>query len=75
MIRYRLRCAEGHAFDHWFDNAAACDAELEARAVACPECSGTAVAKAIMAPSVAKAAQPQTPCGKPVCACGCPALE
>ncbi len=75
MIRYRLRCAEGHAFDHWFDNAAACDAELAAAAVPCPECGNTAVAKAIMAPAVGKTASPATPCGRPVCDCGCPALD
>jgi len=75
MIRYRLRCANGHAFDSWFRNADACDAELAAAEVACPECGDTGVSKAIMAPAVGKTAQPVTPCGKPVCACGCPALD
>jgi len=75
MIRYRLRCAEGHAFDEWFQNAAACDTQLGEAGIACPECGSTNVAKGIMAPNVAKPAAPATPCGQPVCACGCPALD
>jgi hypothetical protein len=77
MIRYRLRCADGHAFDHWFANADACDAELAAAAIPCPECGSTAVTKAIMAPAVGKKAAPLPPCGKPSCGCGCgcPALD
>jgi hypothetical protein len=43
--------------------------------IACPECGSTNVAKGIMAPNVAKPAAPATPCGQPVCACGCPALD
>lgn len=75
MIRYRLRCSEGHAFDAWFTNSETCDTDLSAGSVACPECGGTEVAKAIMAPAVAKAAPAPTPCGRPECACGCPGLD
>ncbi|MBN2752499.1 MAG: DUF1178 family protein [Rhodospirillaceae bacterium] len=75
MIHYRLRCANGHTFDSWFQSGEACVAELDAAKMACPECGDTQIAKAIMAPAVGKSATPATPCGKPVCACGCPALD
>lgn len=54
MIRYALRCACGHAFDAWFNSAAAYD-EQEARSlVECPLCGGSEVAKAPMAPAIGK---------------------
>ena len=53
MIRYALRCAEGHDFDSWFANAAAFD-DLKARGLlACAVCGGAGVEKALMAPRVA----------------------
>lgn len=75
MIRYRLRCAHGHSFDEWFANAAECTEKLAAAGIACPECGDTDVAKAIMAPAVAKPAAVTTPCGRPMCAGGCAALD
>ena len=55
MIRYALRCAEGHDFDSWFANAAAFD-DLKARGLlACAVCGGAGVEKALMAPRVAVA--------------------
>lgn len=53
MIRYALRCMCGAAFEAWFKNSAACDAQLESGAVLCPTCGGAEVSKAIMAPSIA----------------------
>ncbi|MGQ0564296.1 MAG: DUF1178 family protein [Gemmobacter sp.] len=53
MIRYALRCDKDHAFDSWFRSAADFDALVGAGRVACPDCGGTGVAKALMAPSVA----------------------
>ncbi len=52
MIRYSLRCTEGHAFDGWFRDSAAFDAQAAAHQLACPQCGATDVAKALMAPSV-----------------------
>ena len=52
MIRYHLRCAEGHAFDSWFADAAAFDALRSRRLVSCAECGSEEVEKALMAPSV-----------------------
>jgi len=52
MIRYALRCARGHGFDSWFASAEAFDRLSSARRVACPECGGSDVEKALMAPKV-----------------------
>lgn len=52
MIRYSLRCEQGHGFESWFQNADAFDRLREARHVSCPECGGTDIEKAIMAPRV-----------------------
>ena len=64
MIRYHLRCAEGHAFESWFADAAAFDA-LQARGmVTCAECGSGQVDKALMAPRVRSArgaAKPEVP--------------
>ena len=50
MIRYDLRCAGGHAFDGWFRDSAAYDAQAAAGDVACPMCGDTAVDKQLMTP-------------------------
>ena len=53
MIRYTLRCAEGHQFDSWFQSAEAFEA-LEGRGMlSCSVCGGSKVEKAMMAPGVA----------------------
>lgn len=53
MIRFSLRCAEGHGFDSWFASAAAFDALAAAGRLECAVCGGTQVDKAPMAPAVA----------------------
>ncbi len=78
MIRYRLRCENGHTFDHWFQSGATYAQELVDDAVTCPECGSRDLKKAIMAPSVAAASNsaPPPPCGKvSPCAGGCPAMQ
>ena len=52
MIRYALKCAEGHGFESWFQSAAAYDKLVEANMVACTQCGSTQVEKALMAPRV-----------------------
>ena len=52
MIRYALKCSEGHQFESWFQNAAAFDALVAAGHVACPDCGRTEVQKSLMAPDV-----------------------
>ena len=52
MIRYALRCADGHAFEAWFQSGDAFDALQRAGHVACAVCGGTSVEKALMAPKL-----------------------
>ena len=52
MIRYALKCAEGHAFDSWFASVEAYDTLRAAQHVVCPECGNSDVEKALMAPKV-----------------------
>ena len=64
MIQYALKCADGHAFDSWFQSAAAYDKLAAAGMVSCAVCGGTKVEKAIMTPRVRparKAAAPDHP--------------
>jgi hypothetical protein len=63
MIRYSLRCAHGHAFESWFQSAAAFDTLTARQAVTCIECGTAQVEKSLMAPSVATAAQLHQPKG------------
>ncbi|MGY6410476.1 MAG: DUF1178 family protein [Alkalilacustris sp.] len=52
MIRYSLRCPNGHGFDSWFGSAGDYDRLTAAGQIACPDCGAGNVAKAPMAPSV-----------------------
>lgn len=52
MIQYALKCADGHAFDSWFQSAAAFDKLVSAGMVTCVVCGGAKVEKAIMTPRV-----------------------
>ena len=52
MIRYALKCAEGHGFESWFQSAEAYEKLRGAGLVACTECGSTSVEKALMAPRV-----------------------
>lgn len=52
MIRYALKCPEGHRFDSWFQNAAAFDTLVAAGHVVCPDCGSSKIEKSLMAPDV-----------------------
>ena len=52
MIRYALKCADGHGFDSWFKSAGAYDSLSEKGMVSCAICGSADVTKAIMAPRV-----------------------
>lgn len=52
MIRYALKCPEGHRFESWFQNAAAFDALAAGGRVSCPDCGATGVEKCLMTPDV-----------------------
>ena len=55
MIKYELRCAEGHGFEGWFRSGDAYEAQAAAGEVECPLCGSREVGKAPMAPRIAKA--------------------
>jgi hypothetical protein len=52
MIRYTLKCPEGHRFDSWFQNAAGFEKLQAAGQLACAICGASAVDKDMMAPGV-----------------------
>ena len=52
MIRYALKCKEGHGFDSWFQSAGAFDALKRSGHLTCPECGSAGIEKALMAPQV-----------------------
>lgn len=60
MIRYDLKCAEGHSFDSWFQSSSAYDKLAAAGMVACAICGGTKIEKAIMAPRISTSDKAKT---------------
>lgn len=52
MIRYTLQCPDGHRFESWFQNAAACERLAAVGHLTCPECGSTEIGKSLMAPPV-----------------------
>ena len=63
MVRYSLSCADGHAYESWFQSATAFD-DLAARGLlACAQCGSAEVRKSLMAPAVSTAPlyTPRTP--------------
>jgi hypothetical protein len=55
MIRFALVCANGHQFESWFASNGSYDFLIAKKLVSCPYCNGTDIAKAVMAPAVARA--------------------
>jgi len=58
MIRYALKCAQGHCFDSWFQSAEAFDTLAAKGHIACAICGEGRVEKALMAPKVSAAPAP-----------------
>lgn len=52
MIRYALRCDQGHDFDGWFRSADGFDTMRDAGHVTCATCGTDKVDRALMAPAV-----------------------
>jgi hypothetical protein len=52
MIRYSLHCERDHAFESWFQDSSAYDAQVKRKLVSCPVCSSVKIEKAIMAPRI-----------------------
>ena len=63
MIRFTLRCTNGHEFDSWFASNAAYDRLAAAGHLSCSRCGISAVTKALMAPAVQSA--PDAPAAPP----------
>jgi hypothetical protein len=53
MIRYALKCPQGHGFESWFAASAAYERLRVAGHVTCPVCGSAEVDKALMAPQLA----------------------
>ena len=52
MIHYDLICDQGHAFDGWFRDSAAYDAQAASGLVSCSVCGSAKVEKQLMAPGI-----------------------
>ncbi|MEM9844167.1 MAG: DUF1178 family protein [Pseudomonadota bacterium] len=52
MIKFTLKCENGHQFDSWFQSASAFEKLNSAGMLTCETCGTTMVEKAIMAPAV-----------------------
>lgn len=52
MIKFTLKCENGHQFDSWFQSASAFDRLRGAGMVTCDTCGTSQVEKAVMAPAV-----------------------
>jgi hypothetical protein len=73
MIVFDLHCDHGHTFEEWFASREDFERKHGAHEIACPECGGTDVTKALSAPRInggAAAPAPRGPCGLPACGTG-----
>ena len=52
MIKFLLACERGHEFESWFPDSEAFETQARRGLVACPECDGRNIHKALMAPAV-----------------------
>ncbi|TWC01256.1 hypothetical protein FBZ93_104535 [Bradyrhizobium macuxiense] len=52
MIRYTLRCEQGHQFESWFQSSSAYESQERRHLINCPSCGSDKVERAIMAPRV-----------------------
>jgi hypothetical protein len=52
MIRYALKCQEGHEFESWFQSASAFDVLAKTGHLSCAVCGAPEVQKTLMAPRV-----------------------
>jgi len=54
MIHYAVRCSGGHEFDGWFKDSASFDRQAKRGLLECPVCGDAQVARALMAPTIAR---------------------
>ena len=60
MIKYRLRCANDHAFESWFKDSATYERQEKRKLLECPVCGNPKVERAIMAPNVGRKGNAKT---------------
>ena len=71
MIKYALKCDDGHKFESWFQSSDAYDRLIEAGHLSCAVCGSVKVAKDIMAPKLSSnlpavpEATPKAPLSEP----------
>lgn len=61
MIKYTLKCTDGHAFESWFQSAEAYDGVRKSGHLSCAICGSGEVEKAMMAPQVQAKRELSTP--------------
>ena len=54
MILYNLRCGQDHEFEAWFKDGGTYDRQAAMGVISCPLCGDSRIAKAPMAPRIAK---------------------
>ncbi|HEY4173369.1 MAG TPA: DUF1178 family protein [Rhodopila sp.] len=54
MIHYQLRCGQAHGFDGWFKDSASFEKQAKRGLIECPECGGTDIERALMAPALGR---------------------
>jgi hypothetical protein len=52
MIRYTLKCCDGHSFESWFQSATAFETLQGAGQLSCVHCGSEHVSKSLMSPQV-----------------------
>jgi hypothetical protein len=75
MIHYQLRCDQAHGFDGWFKDSASFEKQAKRGLIECPECGGTNVERALMAPALAKREAVPVPVETPSAPVETPAAE
>jgi hypothetical protein len=65
MIHYQLRCSQSHGFDGWFKDSTSFEKQAKRGLIECPECGGTGVERALMAPALAKRETASAPVASP----------
>jgi len=61
MIRFHLKCREGHEFESWFQSNAAFDKLVSSSMVTCTVCGSSEVSKSMMAPAVSTSSEITAP--------------
>lgn len=65
MIRFTLKCAEGHDFESWFQSSDAFEKLHASNMVSCAVCGSSDVQKSLMAPRVRPAREAAPKLGTP----------